>query len=170
MDQLFYARAFLDPEHLIGDLRHVLGRDFKTRLLVLQEILDVLYLRKFEKGIQLSFCIEKDIQRLDLFPAFRGEVGGVTLENVGKIYSQPIDLVAAKGIHVIFRYQCSFPLLDPGKLDLLVPVQVRVKMGKHVLLYDDRFVMRHRDGKLKYFHRWNFSRQLRNGDLIVTFI
>jgi hypothetical protein len=120
--------------------------------LVLEEILDVFDLRQVEKGIQLSFGIEEDIQGLDLFTAGRGKIGGVALENMRQVDPQPIDFAAAERIHVVFGYQGAFPLLDPGQLDLLVAVQVWIKMREHIFLHDDGLVTRHRDSELKYFH------------------
>jgi hypothetical protein len=67
---------------------------------------------------------------------------------MGEVNPQPIDLAAAEGVHVIFRYERAFTLLDPGKLDLFVPVKVRIKMGQDILLDDHGFVTRHGDGKL----------------------
>jgi hypothetical protein len=39
-----------------------------------------------------------------------------------------------------------------------MPVQVRIKMGKDIFLHDDRFVTRHRDRELQYFHHSGFGK------------
>ena len=69
-----------------------------------------------------------------------------------KVDAQPVDLAASEGIHIVLGHEGTFPLLDPGQLNLLVAVQVRVKMGEYVFLNDDRLVARHRDSELQYFH------------------
>ena len=69
-----------------------------------------------------------------------------------KVDAQPVDLAASEGIHIVLGHEGTFPLLDPGQLDLLVPVQVGIEMGEYVFLDDDRLVARHRDSELQYFH------------------
>jgi len=69
-----------------------------------------------------------------------------------QVYTQPVDLSRAEGIHVVFGDQGSLSLLDPGQLDLLVAVQMRIKVRKFIFLHDDSLVVRHRNGELQYFH------------------
>jgi hypothetical protein len=38
---------------------------------------------------------------------------------------------------------------------------VRVEMGEHIFLYDDRLVARYRDGELQYFHHNDLFMNLR---------
>ena len=57
-------------------------------------------------------------------------------------------------MHIVLGYQRPLALLDPGKLDLLMPVQMGIEMGEFVLLDDHRLVMRHRNGKLKDLHHY----------------
>ena len=72
-----------------------------------------------------------------------------------EVDTQPVDLSRAECIHVVLGYQGPLSLLDPGQLDLLVAVQMWIKVGKLIFLHDDSFVMRHRNGELQYFHHFS---------------
>ena len=152
MDKLIDAGGMFDAQHFLRDLVHVLGGDLETGLLVLEEGLYILNFRQGEKGIQLTFCIEEDIEGPDLLSAGGRKIGGVAFKHVGEVDAQPIDLAAAKGIHIVLGHQGPFSLLDPGQLDLFMAVQVGIEMGEDVFLDDDRLVARHGDGELQYFH------------------
>ena len=65
-----------------------------------------------------------------------------------KVDAQPVDLAASEGIHIVFGHEGTFPLLDPGQLDLLVAVQVWIKMRELIFLHDDGLVPRHGNGEL----------------------
>lgn len=69
-----------------------------------------------------------------------------------EVDTQPVDLSRAECIHVVLGYQGSLSLLDPGQLDLLMAVQMWIKVRKLIFLHDDSLVMRHRNGELQYFH------------------
>ncbi len=58
-------------------------------------------------------------------------------------------------MHIVLGYQRAFALLDPGELDLLMPVQMRIEMRQYIFLYDDSLVVWDRDGELQYFHAPN---------------
>jgi hypothetical protein len=145
-----------DPQHFFCDLVDMFRRHFEAGLLILQKGFYVPDLRQLKEGIELSPCIEKDIQGPDLFSAGGGKIRGVAFEDVRQVDAQPIDLAPPEGIHIVFGDQGPFTLLDPGQLDFLMPVQVRIKMGKDIFLHDDRFVTRHWDGELQYFHHGGF--------------
>ena len=66
---------------------------FEPRLLVLQKIPYVLYFRQFKEGIQRAFCIEEDVQGLDLFPALGYKIGRIAFKDMGEVGAQPIDLI-----------------------------------------------------------------------------
>jgi hypothetical protein len=55
-------------------------------------------------------------------------------------------------MHVVLRYQRAVPLLDPGELDLLMTVKVRIEMGQHIFLNDHRLIVGNGNSKLQYFH------------------
>lgn len=69
VNELVDAGGMLDAEHLLPDLVHVPGGDFESRLLVLEEGLYILDLGQIEKGIQLAFGIEEDVEGPDPFSA-----------------------------------------------------------------------------------------------------
>jgi hypothetical protein len=156
MDELVDAGGMFDAEHFLRDFVHVFGRDLEPRLLILEEGFYVLDLGKAEKGIQLAFGIEEDIERTDFFAAGGGKIGRVTFENVGEVNPQPVDLAAAESVHIILCDERALTLLDPGQLDLFVPMEVGIKMGQDVFLDDDSFVARHGKSKLQYFHHDGF--------------
>src|SRR5882672_4876472 len=104
VDQLVYARAVLYHQHLIGYFRYVLRRHFKAGLLVLQEVLNILHFRQLEEGIELPLGVEKDIQGLYFLAAFRCKIGGIAFKYMREVGSQPIDLVAAESMHIVFRH------------------------------------------------------------------
>ena len=161
MDELVDAGGMFDAQHFLCDLVHMLGGDLETGLPVLEEGLYILDLGQGEKGIQLTFGIEEDIEGPDLLSAGGRKIGRVTFEDMGKVNPQPIDLAASKRIHIVLCHEGSLSLLDPGQLDLFVAVQVRIEMGEHIFLYDDRLVARYRDGELQYFHQNDLSMNLR---------
>src|ERR1700722_17124254 len=148
MDELIDAGGMLDPQHFPGDLFGMPRRDLESGLLVLQEAFYILDFRKVEKGIQPAAGVEKDTEGTDFFTAGGSKVGGIAFEDMREVNPEPIDVAASKRVHVIFSDKRSFALLDPGELDLLVPMEVRVEMRHDVFLDNDRFVTRHRDGKL----------------------
>ena len=156
VNELVDAGGMFDTQHFFRDLVYVLGRDLEPGLLVLEEGFYILDLGQIEKGIQLAFGVEENIKRSDLLSAGGHKIGGVAFEDVGQVDPQPVDLAAAKSVHVIFGYKRAFTLLDPGKLNLLMPVEVGIKMGKDVLLDDDCMVAGDGDGKLQYFHHDDF--------------
>src|SRR5262245_22590146 len=69
-----------------------------------------------------------------------------------QVDAQPVYFTASKGVHIIFRNEGALALLDPGKLDLFVPVEMGIKVRQYVLLNDDGLVARNGDGELQYFH------------------
>jgi len=144
MDELVDAGGMFDAQHFFSDLVHMVGGNLETGLLVLEEGLYILDLGQGEKGIELTLGIEKDIECPDLLSAGGGKIGRVAFEDMGKVNPQPIDLAAAEGIHIVLGHEGTFSLLDPGQLDLFVAVQVRIEMGEHIFLYNDRLVARHR--------------------------
>ena len=161
MDKLVDTGRVLDAEHFLCDLIYVLRRYFKAGLLVLQKRLYVFDLGQLKKRIQLSLGIEEDVEGPDLFSAGGRKIAGVTFEYMGEVDPEPVYLAASKGIHIILRDEGAFALLDPGKLDLFVPVEVRIEMGQDVFLDDDGFIARHRDRELEDFHRCMKLRDLR---------
>jgi hypothetical protein len=117
---------------------------FKSCLLILEEVPYILDLREIEKRLQLSLCIEEDVQGLNFFPALQGEVRGIALENMRQIRSQPIDLIGPEGVHVVLCDQGAFSRLDPGQLYFLVTVKMGIEMWQHIFLHNDSLVVRHR--------------------------
>lgn len=152
VDQLVNACGGLHTKHFCRYFGGVLRGDLEAGLLILEEIFQVLDLGQFEEAIELSFDVEKDIQGLDFFPAGRGEIGRITFKNMGQVHSEPVDLSRAECVHIIFGNQGSLSLLDPGQLDLLMTVQMRIKVRELIFLHDDSLVMWHRNGELQYFH------------------
>jgi hypothetical protein len=58
-------------------------------------------------------------------------------------------------VHVIAGYEGTFPFDDPGDLGFIVAVQVLVKEGLYVFLYDYRMLSRYWDRELNYLHFTN---------------
>ena len=79
----------------------MLGRYFESGLLVQQEVLYVFYFREFEEGVEVAFCIEENIQGLDLLTALGCEIRRIALKNMREVCSQPIDLIRPESMHVI---------------------------------------------------------------------
>lgn len=157
MDQLIDAGGMFDPEHFAGDLLDMLRRHLKAGLLVFQKVFDVFYLRQLEEGVELAFCVEKDIQSADLFATGRGKIRGVAFEDMREVHAKPVYLTPPEGVHIVFGHQGTFPLLDPGQLDLFVPVQMWIEMREDILLDNDRFIARHGDSELQNFHRYEIT-------------
>lgn len=156
MEQLIYSRAALHLQHLVGDVGRVMGRNLEAGLTGLQEGFQVFDLRELEEAVQRSPDIKKDIEGLDLLSTGRYKIGRVAFEYMGHIDAQPVDIAGPEGMHIIFRYQGPFSLLDPGQLDLLMAVQMRVKVRELIFLHDDSLVMWHWNSELQYFHRVEF--------------
>ena len=55
-------------------------------------------------------------------------------------------------MHIVLCHERAFPLLDPGELDLLVSVKMRVEMRQYILLHDDSLIVWNRDSELQHFH------------------
>lgn len=104
MDELIDAGAVLYHQHSAGYLCDLLGRYLEPRLLVRHEVLYAFDFGKLEEGVEVAFCVEEDIQGLDLFTAFGCEIGGVALKDMGEVGSQPIDLIGPESMHVILRH------------------------------------------------------------------
>jgi hypothetical protein len=151
-DQLINARAVLYHKHLIGSFHEMLRWYFEAGLPGLQKILYILYLWKIKKGIEVPPGIKKDIEGLYLFPAFWCKVGGVAFKDMGKVGSQPVDLVGSESMHVVIRYQGAFTLLDPCELYLFMTVKMGIEVRQYIFLHDDSLIMRNRDGELQNFH------------------
>jgi len=152
MDQLVNACAVLYQQHLIRYLRHVLGRYFEAGLLRLEKVLYILYFRKLEEGIEIPPGIEKDVEGLYLLTALGCKIRRIAFKDVGEVGSQPVYLVGSESMHIVLRHQGAFSLLDPGELDLFVPVKVGIEMRQHIFLHDDSLVVWNRNSELQYFH------------------
>ena len=157
MDKLVDPGAVLYHQHFIGDLDDMLRWDFESRLLVQQEVLYTFDFGKLKEGVEVTLCVEEDIQCMDLFTALGCEIRRVAFKNVREVGTQPVDLVGPESMHIILRHQRSFALLDPGKLYLFVAVEVGVEMRQYIFLHNDSFIVRNRDGELQYFHTSNIS-------------
>lgn len=148
MHQLLGAVAVGDAEHLRGDVRRLQGGDFKAALLLLYEVFQRFHFRQVEQCGQVAVGVKEDDQRHDLFAASRREVGRIAFEDMRLVGPQPENIAGPESMHIIIRHEGALSLLYPGELHFLMPVQVRIKIGQHISLYDDGFVEGHRYGKL----------------------
>ena len=79
---------------------------------------------------------------MDFFGAARGEIGSIAFKNVGHVGADQVYFIGTKAMHGVPYQQGAFTFQDQRQLDLLVAVQMRVKIREDILLNQYGLVVR----------------------------
>ena len=139
MDELFDPATLAHLAHLRRDDLHLILRDTKTVPVLVYKILELFDLGHVEERSETAVHVEENIHRMRPDDALLFEATRIALKNMRLVGPDPENLILLEIVHAVACDQRARTAHDPGQLNLVVPVQIRIEMRKALFLDDDRF-------------------------------
>jgi hypothetical protein len=96
--------------------------------------------------------VKENMDGVDILLLLVFEIPGFPFKHMRLVGANHVNVPRLERLGVIAGYKGALSPDDKRYLRFLVTVQVVIKIGKNVFLYDYRSLLRNRNGKLNDFH------------------